>query len=225
MRRQEKMAMHTPARWALRLALGLAVLVCTGAQAQSAAETALRDQLRKTILDLRQLQDENAGLKAKLAAAAPQPAAPVAPAAPAPERKPEAGDAKLQGALKSEKDHGKALQRQLDNANKVLAQWQQVYDQAVALARGRDAEAKKFEGLYHQVDDHVNACDRKNTILVQIGEELIERYKEKDTWEALKDGEPLTGIHHVKLERIAQEYHARIVDATSAPLPAEVHPQ
>lgn len=213
--------MHTPTRWALRLGLGLAVLVCAGAQAQSAAETALRDQLRKTILDLRQLQDQNAALKAQLAATGPRPA----PAAPAPEPKAAAGDAKLQGALKSETDKAKALQQQLDNANKVLAQWQQVYDQAVALARARDADAKKFETEYHQVDDHVNACDRKNTILVQIGEELIERYKHKDTWDALKDGEPLTGIHHVKLERIAQEYHARIVDATSAPLPAEVHPQ
>lgn len=210
--------MHKPTSLARRLLLAAALLTSAVAQAQN-AESALRDQLRKTILELRQLQDENADLKARLAAAGP-----AAPAAPAPEKKPEEGDARLRGELGAAEAKSKSLQQQLDKATQVLGQWQQVYDQAVALARARDAEAKRFEGLYHQVDDHVNACDRKNTILVNIGEELIERYKKKDTWDALKDGEPLTGIHHVKLERLAQEYHARIVDATSNPLPADVHP-
>lgn len=193
------------------------ILCCAGAQAQqSPAEARLRDQLRQTTLDLRQAQDENSALKLKLEQATPAvPAAQPAAAA--------ADQAKLRGLavqVQAGNARATALQRQLDEAQKSLEQWKQAYDQVVALAKARDAEAKKYQGLYGEADTRGKSCEADNVKLVQIGDELLERYKHKGVWSAMGDAEPLTGLHRVDMEKLAQDYHARIVDATVKPAPA-----
>lgn len=199
---------------ALLLAAG--ALCCAGAQAQqSPAEVRLRDQLRQTTTDLRQAQDENAELKLKLQQAQ-QPAAPAPAAKPAPA----VDDARLRslaGKAEAESARAASLQQQLDQAQKALEQWKQAYEQAVALARGRDAEAKKYQALYTEADTHGKSCEADNVKLVQIGGELLDRYKHKGVWSAVSDAEPLTGLHRIEMEKLAQDYHARIVDATVQP--------
>ena len=73
-----------------------------------------------------------------------------------------------------------------------------------------------FEELYHHVGDYVSGCARKNAMLIEISEQLIERYKKKDFWDAAW-AEPLTGVHQITFERIAQDYHAKVIEATCAP--------
>lgn len=202
----------------LLLAAALCLLT-QGAQAQSdSAEDRTRDALRQTTLQLRQAQDENADLRAKLQAQEQQLAQLMqnAAAAKAPAPMNAAELAKLRQSLEAQSADAAALRQQLDDAQKTLAQWQQGYQQAADLARSRDAEAKKYESLYHDTDTREQSCEQKNAELLNLGNELLDRYKNKGVWESLGDDEPFTRIHRVRLEKLAQDYHARLLDQKAA---------
>ncbi len=184
--------------------------------AQATAEDRLRDQLRKTTVELRKAQDENAELSIRLNALSQQVAAQPAK----PEKK--ADDAQtesLRRSLRAQAAQQAALQQQLAATQASLAQWQQAQAEAVATAKARDADAKKYEALYRDVDSHVKTCDQNNIKLVKISEELLDRYKNKGVWDAARGAEPLTGLGRVELEKIAQDYHGRIVDSSAVATP------
>jgi chromosome segregation ATPase len=191
----------------------LALLLVWGADTPAAfaqPDTQLqraREQLRQTATELRRLQADNARLQTELAAAQ-QAAASAAENAAAAEQL--VTTSAERDALRAEAG---ALQSEREQLRASLAQWQASHAEAVALARTRDAEARRFEGLWREVDTHVDACEKNNLSLIGISEELIARYKGKGVWEAARRSEPLTGIGRVELERIAQEYHGRVVDA------------
>lgn len=178
-------------------------------------ERQLRDQLRQTTLDLRSAQDENAQLKAKLQS---QPA----PATPAVvEKAPAAVDtAPLRRSLQAEKARSDQLQQQLDALQKEQQAWHEGYQKAAAVAKDRDTAAQKYQALYEEAAGGTKSCDDKNAQLVDISEQLLQRYRDKGVWQALGSDEPLTGIPAVRLEQFAQEYHARIVDLKAAPATA-----
>ena len=136
------------------LRFAAALLCCAwaaSAQAQSAAEARLRDQLRATTTELRQAQDENSELKVKLQNLPQQASAAAPPSAPAPAED-LARVHSLEAELRDDGAKSAALQRQLDETQKVLQQWQQSYAQLLALAKTRDADAKKFEAQYQDAD-------------------------------------------------------------------------
>jgi chromosome segregation ATPase len=174
----------------------------------------LRDQLRQTTLQLRQTEDENAELKAKVDTLSQQAAA----AQPAP-KKASDDNPQLRHQLAESNTKVADLQQQLDAAQKTLEQWKTAYQQATTLARTRDTDARNLDAKLHESDAHTTACEDKNAKLVQLSDELLQRYKGKGVWESLRNDEPLTQLHQVQLQQLAQEYHGRIVDATM-PQPA-----
>ena len=191
-----------------------------GARADEVLEARMRDQLKEAVTQVRQLQIENASLKADLAKATAATPAPAAAAAPADA----SGSEELQSSLDQQTTRADALETQTAQLKKTLSQWQQSYDQATALARDRGAAAKKSEALYQGLRTHVDTCEKNNATLVSISEELLSRYKNKGVIAAARDREPLLGLHRVELERLAQEYHARIVDTTTTPFDPEAPP-
>jgi hypothetical protein len=196
-----------------RLTSILMLVLAGSAHAESdAMQQRLLDQLRQTTLQLRQVQDENAELKSKLDAANGRLAA--RPAA-APQAHSE--DPALRRKLAVQTSRSEALEQQLAQTQKVLAEWKQGYGKAVDVARARDADAKKYEALYKASHARATACTADNAQLVTIADELVSRYKGKGVIEALRDNEPLTGIHRVSLEKLAQTYHDKVVDATVVP--------
>ncbi len=198
----------------------IAIGTLVQAHAQSASpEDRLRDQLRQTTLQLRQLEDENSDLKEKLNAANQQ----AATAAKVP--KASAEEARLNRQLKESGARVTTLEQQLDAMQKSLDQWKQAYQQAATVARTRDGDARTLDAKLRDSESHVQSCEGKNTRLVQISDELLERYKNKGAWESLKNEEPLTGLDRVDLEKIAQDYHGRIVDATVQPPAVATTPQ
>ena len=197
--------------------LGLSVLAI-GVRADEALEARMRDQLKEAVTQVRQLQIENASLKTELAKTATAPAVVATPQA-----DPAELDA-VKAALQEQTVRAAAFESQIGQAKKTLAQWQQSYEQAATLARARDADAKKFEALHRTVATHVDTCEKNNATLVLISDELLDRYKNKGVIESVRDREPILGLHRLQLERLAQEYHARIVDATVTPLAPEAQP-
>lgn len=192
----------------------LAGLAASDALAQSATtEDRLRNQLRQTTLELRAAQDENAALKAKQQeleqAAATDRNKPAQPAPPPPDTR---EIERLRNMLASEKANGAALQQQLDQFQQQQAQWEKAYQQAADLARSRDAEARKYQAQFQDSDGRLQTCTRDNEQLFTLGNELLQRYRDKGVWDSLKDSEPFTKIHQIELEKLAQNYHAKLLD-------------
>ncbi len=195
------------------LLLAVVSTVASIAHADTAADTALRDRLRSTITDLRAAQDQNADLTAKVqaltaelaqrSAAAPTVATGV--------------DEEQARQLRAERSRVVELEKALKKDQELLVNWQQSFQQAANLARGRDVDAKKFEALYTASESARKSCFNDNVDLVDISNEVLDHYRHKGLLETVRDQEPLTGLHRVKLEEAAQTYHAKIVDATVAP--------
>jgi regulator of replication initiation timing len=80
----------------------------------------MRDQLKEAVTQVRQLQIENASLKADLAKAAAATPAPAAAAAPADA----SGSEELQSSLDQQTTRADALETQTAQLKKTLSQWQ-----------------------------------------------------------------------------------------------------
>ena len=199
-------------------ALLLSLLAALPASADEALEARMRDQLRAAVTESRQLKIENATLKAELEKARAE----VAKASEDAKDQSELEDAKA--ALAQQTERAAGFEAQVGRAQATIAEWRKSYEQAVALARSRDAEAKKFEALHREVATHVEGCESNNATLVSISEELLGRYKGKGVIDAARDREPIFGLRRVKLEELAQQYHHRIVDATVTPIAPESMP-
>lgn len=170
----------------------------------SDAEKRLRDMLRQTTLELRDAQSQNAQLRVQLGElqerlVAKSEAKPVAP---------KADDAFLRRA----RDEAASLRRTLEARDQALTQWKQAYEKAVQLAQAREAETKQLDQQRQVLVTRTETCERDNAELVGIGQDLLARYRDKGVWDALRDAEPVTGIHRVQLETFAQQYHAKLVD-------------
>jgi DNA repair exonuclease SbcCD ATPase subunit len=202
--------------------LAAMTLAAGGAHAQSSvAEERLRDQLRQTTLQLRDAQDSIADLKAQLEKADNQLEAQHAAPAAAPPKPDTAENAALRTAVEERNQRIIDVQQRLEDSQKLLGQWQQAYQQAAALARARDADAKKFEARYAEASTRGETCARDNAELVNISRQLLDRYKKKGVWSALLDEEPVTQIHRIRLEALAQDYHADIEDHVAPPPPPD----
>ncbi|MDP3294489.1 MAG: hypothetical protein Q8M37_07085 [Nevskia sp.] len=210
-----------PKRTGLRYALAVLLLSAAPAVlAQATLESKLRDQLRQTTLALREAQALNAELKQKADTATAEAAA--AKAAPAPV----AADPELtasRSALRSEQARAVALQSQLDEAKKQLAAVQTQSAASAALIKQREAELQQRSAELKDAASRNELLDSRNAALVDIGSELVERYRRKTVWDAIQDREPLTGLHRVQFETLVQDYRNRVLDAAASnpcPVPA-----
>jgi len=190
------------------------------AWADQTAEDRLRDQLRQTVLQLRQEQDENAELKTKSAST-------VVVEKPVVQKVDKASRAQTEQAkeqARQQQARADGLQTQLDDAHTQLAQLQAALTQSGQALHAQqlatqDAEARA--SALQGVAAHEKACVEDNHKLVVIGIELQERYDDAGIWDVLWSHEPLTGIPGLEREKLMQQYHARIVDATVVPMTAD----
>jgi hypothetical protein len=197
--------------------IGAVMLCASGSAHAQTPEARLRDQLRQSVTELRQVQDENAALKSELDNLRRNGPAPVAAPTPAPKAEAPAVDAaelrQARARASNEAARARQLEEQLAATQKVLVQWQDSQKQAAQLARTRDTAAREFETQLAQTRETVTACEAKNATLVSIADELVGRYRNKGALASVSDREPLLGLSR-KYELIAQEYRGRIIDAS-----------
>lgn len=175
----------------------------------------MRDQLRQTVTQMRQLEDENFSLKAKLATAAPVIApAPVAPKVNSAELN------QLRGAARKESERATALQAKLDEATTQIQQLQQGLLQANSSASNQQAAVLTLDGQVKTVSKKYQLCESSNKQMVALTNELIGRYQQQNFWQALRNHEQVTGLYRVKLENVLQDYQLKIAEATVPPLTA-----
>jgi len=178
----------------------------------------LRDQLRSTVLQLRECQDQQAA--AKTAAACPAPGAATPAAAP--------GDAALKSRLAAAQRRLAAAQRDAGLAASYKASLDKAASDYTALKASADqtaAELEKAKATFAKADDAgrtaaaerdrlkaqlatqtrvAQTCQAKNEKLTAVAERLLNAYDHVSFGEKLLAREPVTGFGKVRRETIAQ---------------------
>ena len=198
-------------------AFAIALAWTTPLHAQSASpEDRLRSALRETRRQLNETQDELATVRAELASVKQQLAA-VPPPKACPRPPVISQQARVQlDRLSSENSE---LRKYVEESQKTMAKWQEAQtqwqaglQQVTEQARAKEADASNLKAELDKVTGRERDCRTKNEELVKISSELLDRYRDKGIWELVRNAEPITQIHRVQLETLAQEYGDKIKD-------------
>lgn len=191
-------------------AAALALLVLTGAAPVRAddngPEARLRAALKTATARIRELEDQNAQLQAKQAAAErdrldfTQKAAAADKELEALHKQGEADKAALDQAAATEKSQG---------AN--IAKLQDVYGKTSQALNARDADAKRLDAVVAKLRPQLTSCEAKNAQLYKIGEEVLDLYDKQDVFD-LASREPVTKIKRVEIENAMQDYEDKMRD-------------
>jgi chromosome segregation ATPase len=193
------------------------VLLAGAAHAQQSNEDRLREALRKTLADLRALQDSQALLQARLSDALHQRDAlqqlldqARAQLAQTPAVKP-ADPAALQAAQD-------ALARAREDAasrRAALAKWQSAYKGAAEIAQAKDAEARRLDVSLKSAGTTLEVCKQANQKLIGTASDILHLYQTVGFRTlVLQSYEPFLGLKRTELENLVQSYEDRISDAS-----------
>lgn len=198
----------------LAAAMGPALSVGAARADDPSEADKLREQLRSTVMQLRELQDQQAAAKS---AATPSPT-PAAPDAAVIKAKLASVQARLRAAERAAADAASA-RADADKAKSDLAALQ-------TSATATQAELDKFKAAFNQASDQgrmltaerdqlkaklttetniAQACQAKNDRLTTFAEGLLDRYDHVTLGQKLMAREPVLGLTRVHLENIAQE--------------------
>lgn len=203
----------------------LATGLPAGPAAASDTEQQLRDALRAATLQQRVLEDERAGLNARLAQY---------------EAMIEALQAQLSGqvdptALSSlESDFNQRLAGKNETIGKLgdrleqlrdtIAQltdnrdkWKAAYEEAADVARAKEAARAELAGHNTTLSEQVSDCRARNMALFEVGSEILDRYADMDLGDALAAREPFIGFKRVELQNLVQEYLDKLLDQQVTP--------
>jgi hypothetical protein len=179
-------------------------------------EERLRGQLRSTMLQLRDAQNQAATLQSA-----------------------QAEDEKQKKALTDRVDElTKQAASDKDAATKTIAdlnakvtdqttlinqmkdaldKWKEAYNKAVEVATTKEAQRAKFESQAIGLQRRVENDENKNLALYKLGKEVLNRYEKFGLGTAITSREPFVGITKVKLENLVQDYSDKLMDQTVKP--------
>ena len=174
----------------------------------------LREQLRSTVMQLRELQDQQAAAKSTATPpptqAGPDTAALKAKLA-ATQARLRAAEGRAATALAAQADADKAkadlaaLQSTAAATQAELEKYRAAYNQATSEGSALAAERDQLKAQLATQTNISQACDAKNVRLTQFAESLLDRYNHVALGTRLMAREPVIGFTRVHLENIAQE--------------------
>lgn len=183
------------------LAISTTLIVVLGAASSfgQSLEDRLRDQLRQTTEQLRQIQDAQGALQQRATAA-----------------EAERDSLKKQfAALQAQAAHP-AMHHEDDAALQSLQQ---------EVAKDKDALAQASSSIQEAQADHtrlqtlvkaqaavVSACQQKNAQLFKVSHDILDKFEHVDWWDTLNLSEPFVQDSRLRLEQIAQDYGDQIYD-------------
>ena len=220
---------------ALFIALALPMLFCSGvAHADSEADR-LRDQLRQTVLQLRELQDNQAASTAQQSDAAQQ--------RDALKKELDAAKAKLRSGgggrqvrdLQAKLAVAKASADQVSQAAQLtqaqLTQYKDAYGKAADQVRDLTAERDRLQASLTKQNTILASCQAKNVQLYVLSHQILEAYAKVGLGSVLITREPFLGFKRVQLENAVQRDEDKLYDAQcdltpppAPPAPAAARP-
>lgn len=175
----------------------------------------MRDQLRQTVTQMRQLEDENLALKAKLANASAAPAAPVVKVV---NKDNSAELLKLRGNAQREQERASALQKKVDELSQQNQQMQAYITQVKGVLANQQQSVLVLNEKTTLAEKNQKLCEQSNQALVDMSQEILKKYQQQNLWQAMRKHEPLLGLYQVKIENILQAYQQKIADADVSPI-------
>lgn len=198
----------------LLIGLVLPFVLASAALAADAdpVETQLRTQLRATVTQLRELQDQQATLQAqKTAAEQERDALKKKPqAAPGPSRKALAAAAALRRDLAGARQEAEAGKQAAAQSQAQLAALRQQLDQVQASLRAVQTQNNEMRATLASTNSTLQACELKNVQLIGLSSEVLDRYSKVGLGTAMAAKEPFTGLRRVQLQNLAQGYEDRL---------------
>lgn len=170
----------------------------------------MRDQLRQTITQLRQLEDENISLKAKQAAVVAAPVVKVVA------KENTAELAQLRTSARKETERAAALQKQVDELSIQLQQLQTTLSQTVTDLKAQQTTVTMAKGQLQDALGKQKVCEGFNQNFAMMTTEILALYERQDLWQTLGNREPVTALYRVKLENMVQDYQIKIADSSVA---------
>lgn len=194
-------------------ALSLTLAGTAGAAEDPGIENQLRNQLRSTVTQLRELQDQQATLQAQKTAAEQERDALKKKAGgggAAPSAKAVAAAAALKRSLAGARQDAEAARQAASQTQAELAQAKQQLEQAQAALRSLQAQDEELKATLASTSSTLEACKVKNVELISVGNEVLDRFKKVGVSGAVLAREPFTGLHRIKLQNLAQGYEDRL---------------
>lgn len=124
-----------------------------------------------------------------------------------------------------------AMQQRIDTSDNTVTRFKEANSQAVDRLRETqerlDKVVEKYKELVTNLKEietekvrlqdrdttqsaQLDVCAKHNLALYQVNIELLEKYRNKSVWDALRQREPVTGLGRVEIENIGEQYRARI---------------
>ena len=185
-----------------------ATMLSQAAHADSDADH-LREALRSTTAQLRQLEDERTALQAKVAGFDRERAAAKAQV--------DAAKAEVREIRKEQREAVEEFNKRLTERDETLEKWKAAYEQAATVARSKDAERAKFEGEANTYKASTKGCVAKNGQLLKAGHELLQRYQEVTIGDMILGREPVVGLRRVEIQNTIQDTRDKMLDQKVTP--------
>jgi septal ring factor EnvC (AmiA/AmiB activator) len=136
-------------------------------------------------------------------------------------------------ALKASEAARAELQAKLDALEKQSAEQKRSADAALAAKTAefkatldyRDAQQRQLQARFDNEVGQVFACDDKNRKLVELGAELLDRYRNKGFAEVTRQKDPVLGLGQVEMFNLVQDYRDRTAAQKVTPVPIGQPPQ
>lgn len=172
------------------LAVAALTALCTAPAHAQSLEDRLRDQLRTTLNELHDAQDQQAQLQAQKAAA-----------------EKERDDLKAQlAAAKAQLAHATHNTAETGALQAEIAKYKDASTQATASAQQTASERDQLKTDLSGSQKLLGICEDKNTALLKTGRSILNSYEQYDFSDAIGANEPFIAIKRVELENIAQDF-------------------
>ena len=117
-----------------------------------------------------------------------------------------------------EKDLGKA-NKKIDKLKNTLGIWKEKYGELKGMlgdTRTKLGESRRYGQLqtnkFTIQTENFDLCLANNQKLYEVNLELLDLYKNKSAFDAIKQREPITGLSQVQIENLSQDYRFKIED-------------
>ncbi|WP_175995141.1 hypothetical protein [Burkholderia vietnamiensis] len=183
---------------------GVLLLLAAGAAHAQSIDDKLRSQLRSTVQELRQLQDNQAQLQADKAAAEKQRDDALAQLKAAQAQLAAArGDTGAEAAAKRALAAERAAREQ---DARSLAKYKASYDDLLAVSRTRDAQNVQAQQDLAARDTQLKTCEAHNAALYRVGHEILDAYEHVGIGTFFASRQPFAQSARVKYDELAQRY-------------------
>ena len=192
-----------------RLYFVAALTLLTSTAARSDESDRLREALRNATAQTRTLEDQRAGLQAKLTAAEQE--------RDRLKKQNETFRSQVKEAEQSYRQAVKDFNDRLAERDESLEKWKSAYGEAATVARTKDAERARFESEAAALKISTKACQAKNVQLVKVGHDIVRQYEAMSPLEKLLDHDPVLGLQRVEHQNAAQDFRDKILDQKVTP--------